>query len=194
MHDFSVFRTVHGPYDVPLDDPKPRFGQQRRKNRPRPCCLSPPHSFMVPPSILRGFPAVVQSVPMSRAGAGCGRRRRCRAPCLGRARTRARPCAPPRRVLLLHSSYRAATYPSRSGAATDARRVGMSRFNACSPLGRDTAVTFRDPPPGPAPRPPPRAQFTIKIVLRTYLCLAQVLLICTRTSDTHRVWVCARFP
>ena len=37
MHDFSVFRTVSGPYDVPLDDPKPRFGQQRRKNRPRPC-------------------------------------------------------------------------------------------------------------------------------------------------------------
>ena len=31
MHDFSVFRTVHGPYDVPLDDPKPRFGQRRRK-------------------------------------------------------------------------------------------------------------------------------------------------------------------
>jgi len=53
MHDFSVFRTVHGPYDVPLDDPKPRFGQQRRKNRPRPCCH--PHSFMVPPSILRGI-------------------------------------------------------------------------------------------------------------------------------------------
>jgi len=41
MHDFSVFRTVHGPYDVPLDDPKPRFGQQRRKNRPRPCCHAP---------------------------------------------------------------------------------------------------------------------------------------------------------
>ena len=41
MHDFSVFRTVSGPYDVPLDDPKPRFGQQRRKNRPRPCCRSP---------------------------------------------------------------------------------------------------------------------------------------------------------
>ena len=41
MHDFSVFRTVHGPYDVPLDDPKPRFGQQRRKNRPRPCCHGP---------------------------------------------------------------------------------------------------------------------------------------------------------
>ena len=41
MHDFSVFRTVHGPYDVPLDDPKQRFGQQRRKNRPRPCCISP---------------------------------------------------------------------------------------------------------------------------------------------------------
>ena len=53
MHvDFSVFRTVSGPYDVPLDDPKPRFGQQRRKNRPRPCCRA--HSFMVPPSILRG--------------------------------------------------------------------------------------------------------------------------------------------
>ncbi len=31
MHDFSVFRTVSGPYDGPLDDPKPRFGQQRRK-------------------------------------------------------------------------------------------------------------------------------------------------------------------
>ena len=41
MHDFSVFRTVSGPYDVPLDDPKPRFGQQRRKNRPRPCCHAP---------------------------------------------------------------------------------------------------------------------------------------------------------
>ena len=41
MHDFSVFRTVSGPYDVPLDDPKPRFGQQRRKNRPRPCCHGP---------------------------------------------------------------------------------------------------------------------------------------------------------
>jgi hypothetical protein len=41
MHDFSVFRTVHGPYDVPLDDPEPRFGQQRRKNRPRPCCHAP---------------------------------------------------------------------------------------------------------------------------------------------------------
>jgi len=41
MHDFAVFRTVSGPYDVPLDDPKPRFGQQRRKNRPRPCCHSP---------------------------------------------------------------------------------------------------------------------------------------------------------
>ena len=53
MHDFSVFRTVSGPYDVPLDDPKPRFGQQRRKNRLRPCCQA--HSFMVPPSILRGI-------------------------------------------------------------------------------------------------------------------------------------------
>ena len=53
MHDFSVFRTVSGPYDVPLDDTKPRFGQQRRKNRRRPCCHA--HSFMVPPSILRGI-------------------------------------------------------------------------------------------------------------------------------------------
>ena len=65
MHDFSVFRTVHGPYDVPLDDPKPRFGQQRRKNRPRPCCHAP---FLYGSTLdLRGISSVVQSETMVEA-------------------------------------------------------------------------------------------------------------------------------
>jgi len=107
MHDFSVFRTVSGPYDVPLDDPKQRFGQQRRKNRPRPCCRSP---FLYGSTLdLRGISSRSSKRPHVEVR-GCGRRRRCRAPCLGRARTRARPCAPPRPVL--HSSQRAAPYPS----------------------------------------------------------------------------------
>ena len=112
MHDFSVFRTVSGPYDVPLDDPKPRFGQQRRKNRPRPCCHAP---FLYGSTLdLRGISSRSSKRPHAEAG-GCGRRRRCRAPCLGRARTRARPCAPPR--CALHSSQRALTYPSSPHAA-----------------------------------------------------------------------------
>jgi len=41
MHDFLVFRTVSGPYDVPLDDPKPRFGQQRRKKSAPPLLPRP---------------------------------------------------------------------------------------------------------------------------------------------------------
>jgi len=41
MHDFLVFRTVSGPYDVPLDDPKPRFGQQRRKKSAPPLLPQP---------------------------------------------------------------------------------------------------------------------------------------------------------
>ena len=65
MHDFSVFRTVHGPYDVPLDDAKPRFGQQRRKNRPRPCCHAP---FLYGSTLdLRGISSVVQSETMVEA-------------------------------------------------------------------------------------------------------------------------------
>jgi hypothetical protein len=31
MNDVYMFRIVSGLYDVPLDDPNPRFGQQRRK-------------------------------------------------------------------------------------------------------------------------------------------------------------------
>ena len=41
MHDFLVFRTVSGPYDVPLDDPNPRFGQQRRKKSAPPLLPRP---------------------------------------------------------------------------------------------------------------------------------------------------------
>ena len=74
MHDFSVFRTVSGPYDVPLDDPKPRFGQQRRKNRPRPCCHSP---FLYGSTLdLRGIssrsskPDDVEALDAAAAGAG----------------------------------------------------------------------------------------------------------------------------
>ena len=97
MHDFLVFRTVSGPYDVPLDDPKPRFGQQRRKIDP--ALVAAPHSFMVPPSILRG----ISSRSSKRDDvdiAGCRRRRRSYARGLARARTRARPCALPRCALV----------------------------------------------------------------------------------------------
>ena len=53
MHDFLVFRTVSGPYDVPLDDPKPRFGQQRRKKSTPPLLLYQglkPDSYQTPPA------------------------------------------------------------------------------------------------------------------------------------------------
>ena len=71
------------------------------------------------------------------------------------------------------------------GAATDATRETRRyvAFQRVLPPGTGYSGDFPSTPPrrpGPAPRAP-RAQFTIKIVLRTYLCLAQVLLICTRT-------------
>lgn len=77
-----------------------------------PALVAAAHSFTISPSILRG----ISSRSSKRrhgiyfAYAGCRRRRRSYAPCLGRARTRARPCAPPR--CALHSSQRALTYPS----------------------------------------------------------------------------------
>ena len=113
MHDFAVFRTVSGPYDVPLDDPKPRFGQQRRKKSTPPLLpLAIPLWFLngsthdFKGNSKRGSKRDdVEALDAAAAGAATPYI------CLGRTRTHARPChcAPPRPAVL-HTSHCAGTY------------------------------------------------------------------------------------
>jgi hypothetical protein len=94
---------------VPLDDPKPRVGQQRREDRPRPCCHCP---FLYGSTLdFEGNSKPiskrddVEALDAAAAGAATPYI------CLGRTRTHARPChcAPPRPAVL-HTSHCAGTY------------------------------------------------------------------------------------
>ena len=131
-----------------------------------PALVAAAHSFTISPSILRG---ISSRSSKRRHGiyfvyAGCRRRRRSYARCLARARTRARPCAPPR--CALHSSQRALTYPSSPHPPRLGEQLGQTPWRSrslvrTSPRGASLSRPRYRPKAGEEPsRPGPHAKIT----------------------------------